>query len=170
MRYRPWHLKPSEVATPSSSLSDDDRLARQTLTLGFSACLATKPASTFVGHALDVGREINGLVAEARHDSRQRLVHPLVVGREINGLAAEARHDSRQRLAHPLVVEREINGLAAEVRHDSRQRLVRPLVVELHDWLRAERARMSKHNPVATAINAMFARKRPPGGLRPVPR
>ena len=145
MRYRPWHLKPSEVSTPSSSLSDDDSLARQTLTLGFSACPATKPASTFVGHALDVGREINGLAAEARHDSRQRLVRPLVV-------------------------EREINGLAAEVRHDTRQRLVRPLVVELHDWLRAERARMSKHNPVATAINAMFARKRPPGGLRPVPR
>jgi hypothetical protein len=26
----------------------------------------------------------------------------------------------------------------------------------LHDWLRAERARISKHNPVAKAINYMF--------------
>ena len=34
------------------SLSDDDRIARQTLTLCFCACLTTKPVSTFVGHAL----------------------------------------------------------------------------------------------------------------------
>lgn len=53
-------------------------------------------------------------------------------------------------------VEREINGLDAETRRDARQELVRPLVTELHDWLRAERARMSKHNPVAKAINYMF--------------
>ncbi len=30
------------------------------------------------------------------------------------------------------------------------------MVEELHDWLRAERAQMSKHNPVAKAINYMF--------------
>lgn len=53
-------------------------------------------------------------------------------------------------------VEREINGLDAETRREARQELVRPLVTELHDWLRAERARMSKHNPVAKAINYMF--------------
>ena len=41
-------------------------------------------------------------------------------------------------------------------RHDARQRLVRPMVEDLHDWMRAERARMSKHNPVAKAINYMF--------------
>lgn len=53
-------------------------------------------------------------------------------------------------------VEREITGLTAEVRHDARQRLVRPMVEDLHDWMRAERARMSKHNPVAKAINYML--------------
>ena len=53
-------------------------------------------------------------------------------------------------------IEREINGLTAEARHDARQRLVRPMVQDLHDWLRSERARMSKHNPVAKAINYMF--------------
>ena len=53
-------------------------------------------------------------------------------------------------------VEREITGLTAAVRHDARQRLVRPMVEDLHDWMRAERARMSKHNPVAKAINYMF--------------
>ncbi len=30
------------------------------------------------------------------------------------------------------------------------------MVQDLQDWLRAERARMSKHNPVAKAINYMF--------------
>lgn len=53
-------------------------------------------------------------------------------------------------------VEREITGLTAEVRHDARQRLVRPMVEDLHDWMRAERARMSKHNAVAKAINYML--------------
>jgi transposase len=41
-------------------------------------------------------------------------------------------------------------------RHDTRQWLVRPMVKDLHDWMRAERARMSKHNPVAKAINDML--------------
>lgn len=53
-------------------------------------------------------------------------------------------------------VEREITGLSAAARRDVRQRLVRPMVEGLHDWMRAERARMSKHNPVAKAINYMF--------------
>jgi transposase len=53
-------------------------------------------------------------------------------------------------------IERGINGLDAETRRGTRQELVRPLVTDLHDWLRAERARMSKHNPVAKAINYMF--------------
>lgn len=53
-------------------------------------------------------------------------------------------------------VEREINGLTAVARHDARQRLARPMVSDLHDWLRSERARMSKHNPLAKAINYMF--------------
>jgi len=30
------------------------------------------------------------------------------------------------------------------------------MVNVLHDWMRAERARMSKHNPVAKAINYML--------------
>jgi transposase len=53
-------------------------------------------------------------------------------------------------------IERGINGLDAETRRGVRQELVRPLVTDLHGWLRAERARMSKHNPVAKAINYMF--------------
>ncbi len=53
-------------------------------------------------------------------------------------------------------VERGINGLDAAARLEARQRLVRPLVDELHDWMRAERGTMSRHNPVAKAIAYMF--------------
>ena len=37
-------------------LSGDDRIAIQTLTFCFSACLATKPVSTFVGQAHKGGK------------------------------------------------------------------------------------------------------------------
>jgi transposase len=53
-------------------------------------------------------------------------------------------------------IERQINGLDAASRLEVRQRLSRPLVEELHDWMRAERDTMSKHNPVAKAISYMF--------------
>lgn len=52
-------------------------------------------------------------------------------------------------------IEREINGLSAQARLEARHRLSRPLVEELHDWMLAERAQMSRHNPVAKAINYM---------------
>ena len=74
------------------------------------------------------------------------------VAEEISPIAREAV----KRFDAIFDIEREINGLTAEARHDARQRLVRQMVGDLHDWLRSERARMSKHNPVAKAINSMF--------------
>ncbi|RMF33048.1 MAG: IS66 family transposase [Alphaproteobacteria bacterium] len=57
-------------------------------------------------------------------------------------------------------IERDINGLSAEARREARYRLSRPLVDNLHDWLMAERSRMSKHAPVAKAINYLFEKDR----------
>ena len=74
------------------------------------------------------------------------------VAEEISPVALEAV----KRFDAIFEIERGINGLDAETRRSTRQELVRPLVTDLHDWLRAERARMSKHNPVAKAINYMF--------------
>ncbi|MDO9641154.1 MAG: IS66 family transposase [Pseudotabrizicola sp.] len=74
------------------------------------------------------------------------------VAEDISPIALEAV----KRIDTIFDVEREITGLTAAVRHDARQRLVRPMVEDLHDWMRAERARMSKHNPVAKAINYML--------------
>jgi transposase len=57
-------------------------------------------------------------------------------------------------------IERGLGGLTAEARLEARTRLSRALVDDLHGWLLAERARMSKHNPVAKAINYMFEKER----------
>ncbi|MBD1548677.1 IS66 family transposase [Roseibium aggregatum] len=56
-------------------------------------------------------------------------------------------------------IERGINGLPAEMRLAVRQQHARPLIEELHDWLKAQRAQMSKHNPVTKAINYMFEKE-----------
>lgn len=74
------------------------------------------------------------------------------VAEEISPIALEAV----KRIDAILDVEREITGMSAVARRDARQRQVAPMVDDLHDWMRAERARMSKHNPVAKAINYMF--------------
>lgn len=88
--------------------------------------------------------ELADIKAIARHGKK--------VVEEISPVALEAV----KRFDAIFEIEREINGMDAETRRGTRQELVRPLVTDLHDWLLAERARMSKHNPVAKAINYMF--------------
>jgi hypothetical protein len=63
-------------------------------------------------------------------------------------------------------VERDINGLDAAVRREVRARLSAPLVSKLETWLRAERAQMSRHNPVAKAIGYLFDKGRWPAFTR----
>ena len=64
--------------------------------------------------------------------------------------------DAVTRIDAIFAVEREIIGLPAAARHEARQQWVAPMVNDLHVWMLAERARMSKHNPVAKAINYML--------------
>ena len=54
--------------------------------------------------------------------------------------------------------ERAINGLPAEQRLAVRQTHVAPLVTELESWMRAARARMSRHAEVARAMDYMLKR------------
>lgn len=68
-------------------------------------------------------------------------------------LAAVTRMDAL------FAIERDINGLDAGARLEARQRLSRPLVDDLHDWLVGERSQMSRHNPVARAIDYMFEKE-----------
>jgi hypothetical protein len=55
-------------------------------------------------------------------------------------------------------IEREINGATAEQRLAFRNELVKPLVSELEAWMRAERARLSRHADLAKAIDYMLKR------------
>ena len=55
-------------------------------------------------------------------------------------------------------VEREINGLSADERLAVRKERSAPLVADLQVWMREERARMSRHGPVAKAMSYMLNR------------
>jgi len=55
-------------------------------------------------------------------------------------------------------IERAITGLTPEHRLAMRQEHSAPLVAELETWMRTERARLSKHAPVAKAMDYMLRR------------
>jgi transposase len=55
-------------------------------------------------------------------------------------------------------IERQINGQSADRRGAVRQELSAPLVAELQSWMRKERARLSRHNDVAQAMDYMLKR------------
>jgi transposase len=55
-------------------------------------------------------------------------------------------------------IERDINGKPAPERLAVRQELSAPLVVELETWMRQERAKFSRHNDVAQAMDYMLNR------------
>jgi transposase len=54
--------------------------------------------------------------------------------------------------------ERPINGLSAAARLAVRQRHIAPLVTELETWMRESRGKLSRHNPVAKAMDYMLTR------------
>jgi transposase len=55
-------------------------------------------------------------------------------------------------------LERAINGQSSEQRLAARREHSAPLVTELEAWMRTERARLSRHNPVAKAMDYMLKR------------
>lgn len=55
-------------------------------------------------------------------------------------------------------VERAINGLAADERKAMRQRQSLPIIAGLEIWMRAERAKLSRHNEVAKAMDYLLKR------------
>ena len=67
-------------------------------------------------------------------------------------------HEAVRRIDLIFDAERELNGLAADKRLELRRSHVAPLVADLEDWMRAERARLSRHNDVAKAMDYMLTR------------
>ena len=54
--------------------------------------------------------------------------------------------------------ERAINGLPAEVRLAVRRQHIAPLVTDLETWMKESRGKLSRHNPVAKAMDYMLTR------------
>jgi transposase len=89
---------------------------------------------------------------------------------ELADIAANARRSKRATPISPIAfeavrridalfdIEREINGLPAAGRLAVRQERSAPLIAALEGWLRAERAKLSRHNAVAKAIDYMLTR------------
>jgi transposase len=63
-----------------------------------------------------------------------------------------------QRIDVIFALEREFNGSPADVRLVRRQTDIAPLVAGLEGWMRAERARLSRHAEVAKAMDYMLKR------------
>ncbi len=55
-------------------------------------------------------------------------------------------------------IERSVNGLDAEARMAAHKKLSAPLVVALETWMREKRAKLSRHNDVAKAMDYMLKR------------
>jgi hypothetical protein len=55
-------------------------------------------------------------------------------------------------------LERSINGLSPEARVAARRKDIAPLVNELIEWMKRERAKLSRHNEVAKAFDYMLKR------------
>ena len=56
------------------------------------------------------------------------------------------------------LLERSINGLSPEARLIARRKDIAPLVHDLIEWMKRERAKLSRHNEVAKAMDYMLKR------------
>jgi transposase len=63
-----------------------------------------------------------------------------------------------QRIDALFEIERSLNGLAADQRKAAREEQSAPLVATLHAWMREERAKLSRNNDVAKAMDYMLKR------------
>jgi transposase len=72
----------------------------------------------------------------------------------ISPLALEAV----QRIDALFEIERSINGQSAEQRRAVRQEFSAPLVADLENWLREQRAKLSRDNDIAKAMDYMLKR------------
>jgi transposase len=63
-----------------------------------------------------------------------------------------------QRIDAVFEIERAINPCSAAARLTVRQERSRPLVADLEAWMREQRAKLSRHNPVAAAMDYMLKR------------
>ena len=74
------------------------------------------------------------------------------------GLISPIALEAVKRIDALFDIERDINGRTAVERRVIRQELSAPCVAELENWMRERRARLSRHDPVAKALDYMLTR------------
>lgn len=89
--------------------------------------------------------ELADIAANTRRGKNAPLISPIAL-------------EAVKRIDALFAVEREINGLSAATRLAVRQEKSAPLVVAFEGWMRAERAKLSRHAAVAKAIDYMLTR------------
>jgi transposase len=67
-------------------------------------------------------------------------------------------HEAVRRIDLIFDAERNLNGFIAERRLELRRTHIAPLVADLENWMRTERAKLSRHNDVAKAMDYMLKR------------
>ena len=89
--------------------------------------------------------ELADIAAAARRGPKAPPISPLAL-------------EAVRRIDEVFDLEREINGQDAAARLSARGERAAPLVADLEVWMRAERARLSRHAPVAKAMDYMIKR------------
>jgi transposase len=110
----------------------------------------------------EAGRE-GGPITEAScwaHSRRKFFVLADVTAKARGQLAviAPLAFEAVKRIDAIFDIEREINGCSADERLALRRERVAPLVAELEAWMRAQRAKLSRHSDVAKAMDYMLKR------------
>jgi transposase len=104
------------------------------------------------------GRRKPGPITEAACWAHGRRKFFVIADTSAKGLGAPVALEAVRRIDAIFAVERDINGHSAGDRLAARQERLTPLVAELEQWMRAERARLSRHAETAKAMDYMLKR------------
>ena len=104
------------------------------------------------------GRRKPGPITEAACWARGRRKFFVIADTSAKGLGAPVALEAVRRIDAIFAVERDINGLSTGDRSAARQERMAPLVADLEQWMRVERARLSRHAETAKAMDYMLKR------------
>ena len=101
-----------------------------------------------------MGRSRSSREPAERSDARR----PVCSRGAAHGSSRSTALEAVRRIGELFDLERETNGMRADARLAARRARAAPLVADLERWMRAERTRLSRHAPVAKAMNYMLKR------------
>ena len=111
--------------------------------------------SVWLASGLMPGPAVSVADPATKYPSGECRLFPVSQGRYKSSLSPPLR-----RIDAIFAIERDTNGLSAAQRHTVRQVKVAPLVAALEQWMRGERATLSRHADVAKAMDYIYMLKR----------